>query len=453
MLFVGRRGPVAELSTWLQETANHGESVRVGSIAGPGGIGKTFLLDYCLRHTPRFSLKEQLVLRFEGQQQPRSLARLFAVEWLEQLQNQNDALPRNAFPYLTQIKEQYLQIIEQIERTLQKQGDDGLRDVTQRLLSFGVSPERSLLVRPFDLTLAALEENILEEAIRWLRIQPGLRPERQLWTRANAWKGKGLRNRLRRDLEGCLAEALAHDLGALTKQKNRPFKQLLLIFDDYESLSPIVGDFLIEHLIPKLKLLGLPTLLLFLGRDQLLATHPEWGQHHRQLLGTRQIELRPFTRIEADELMRRKGLLQIETIDRIWERTQGFPFLLDIECDDEQAGGTSALGLKLFYQRLTRWMTPIQRSWLLPLCFLDEINLETVPVMLPQANPMTILTWFKEEASLRDPHAARWQVIPFVRQRLLQYLRNDSPQQYTQWASLAKQAQTKIETPPASEKN
>jgi hypothetical protein len=441
MLFVGRRGPVAELSAWLQEETASKDPVRLGSISGAGGIGKSFLLEHCLRNTPQFSLDEQLVLRFEGQQQPRSLVQLFAVEALAQLDARHPPLPQGQFTRLRELAHQYKRMMGQLEQSALTSGEEGLRDVLQGLLRFGLSPERALPLRPFELAFVSVNETTMEEAIRWLREQRGLRPEWQLWSRPDAWQGKGLRNRLRRDLNAVLSDALLHGLNTLFQHKRRPFRQLLLIFDDYESLSPIVGDFLVDDLLPRLKSSNHPSLLLFLGRDPLLATHPEWGQHYRTLLGTRQIELRPFTRLEADEFIRRKGLLHTEVIERVWERTQGFPFLLDIECDDEKTGGTSALGLKLFYQRLTRWMTPIQRCWLLPLCFLEEINLETISVILPDTSAETVMAWFKEEASLRDPHAARWQVIPFVRQRLLQYVRNDSPQQYARWEALGKHAQ------------
>lgn len=440
MLFVGRRGPVAELSAWLQEETVSKEPVRLGSISGAGGIGKSFLLEHCLRNTPHFSLEDQLVVRFEGQQQPRSLVQLFAVEWLAQLDARHPSLPKGSFVRLRELSDQYKRIMEQMGSVALRSGEEGLREVLQALLRFGLCPERALPLRPFELAFASVDDTTLEEAIRWLREQRGLRTEWQWWSRIGVWKGKGLRNRLRRDLHATLSDVLAYDLDTLFRHKHRSVRQLLLIFDDYESLSPIVGDFLVDDLLPRIKSAHYPSLLLFLGRDSLLATHPEWGQHYRPLLGTRQIELRPFTRPEAEEFIRRKGILQTEAIDRVWERTQGFPFLLDTECDDEKTGGTSALGLKLFYQRLTRWMTPIQRRWLLPLCFLDEINLETVSSILPDTSAETVLAWFKEEASLRDPHAARWQVIPFVRQRLLQYIQNDSPQQYARWTTLARRS-------------
>ena len=442
MLFVGRQGAVAGLSSWLSEEPKKG--VRLGSIAGAGGMGKTFLLDYCLRHTSQFSQEDHLIIRLEGQRQLPNLIELFVSGWLRQLLSKQQEKTLK-MPHLQRIEMAYLRIMEKLSRRIERQGDDALRPILTSLLRFGLQPHLALALRPFDVELAKLNESTLEASIRWLQEQPGMRAEWQLFFSAHSWRGRSLRNRLRRDLEGVLAEALLRDLQALFSSKHLPYKHLLLIFDDYESISPLVSGFLVEHFVPRLRQAPFSSFVLFLGRDPLLATHPEWGQHHRPALADRIIELRPFSREEADEMMRRRGLHSPEQRDALWKRTQGFPFLLDTECEDATSGGTSALGLKLFYQRLTRWMTPIQERWLLPLCFLDEINLETVAALLPAYDPSLILTWFKDEASLRDPHAARWQVIPFVRQRLLQYLRNDSPQQYAAWAQKAQAIQKEKE--------
>ena len=96
----------------------------------------------------------------------------------------------------------------------------------------------------------------------------------------------------------------------------------------------------------------------------------------------------------------------------------------------ELDGGGSALGLKSFYERTTRWMTPEQKEWLVPLSFLAEVNEETIARMLPGVDPYRVLAWFKDEASVRSPSARHWEVLPILRSRICAYCKMDSPRRF-----------------------
>ena len=88
-------------------------------------------------------------------------------------------------------------------------------------------------------------------------------------------------------------------------------------------------------------------------------------------------------------------------------------------------------------------MTPAQKAWLLPLCFLDEIDEESVAVMLPEDDPARVLEWFKGEASVRSPSASHWEVLPILRSRLCAYCRVDSPRRFRELEGRAQNAKAR----------
>lgn len=455
MRFVGRQNAVRTVSEWLRESEEVGPSkVRIASIYGPGGIGKTFLVSYCLQEA-RASLQDRyLQVRLSGQTPNLDLLDLWTSRWLADVSKGWGEVEAGTWPRLQALEKEKKTLRLQMESSIRRQSQEipEMRGALEAICEVGLRPQEALRLRPYDLRLMEIRPEALEQAVQMVQNLAGWRRERQ-WLGSLRW-GQGrriVRNQLRLALEETLASALIADLRqALQKPTKKQAsaaasspKELLLILDDYESLHPVTGDFLVGSLLPGLEASGLPVLLLVIGRDSLLAAHPDWGQHFRPQMGDRLLELKPFERWEALEMMRSHGIHASETCEAIWQRTQGFPFLLDLESEDYRQGGPSALHLKLFVDRLTRWMTPIQRSWLLPLCFLDEINLETIPRVLPNADPSVVLHWFQTEPSIRDPVSPRWQILAFVRERVQMALRNDSPQTYQQWL-------TKSQSPPFS---
>ena len=454
MLFIGRRGPVSQVGQWFkEEPTSKSQSLNIGSIYGPGGIGKTFLLDYSIQQIDQFDELGYLTLRIDGQKTVQSLEQLVTKECVERVELPDQA--NFSFPRLSALSKQWSALSQRAEYLIRKEYKEvpQLEELMLTLLNYGMAPQRALEMRPYDLALADTSQKELEQAVEsLLKLRP-YKIEHQWFQRfLGKTRNKTLRNALRREQAATLADAFVEDFQDLFKQlkkakpsspweKMRRPRQLLIILDDYESISSMMSPFLAEHLVPKLLKASFRTLMVVLGRDSLLATHTSWGQHHRALISDRLIELKPFEEQEAYELMRRRGIHDSHIWQCIWEDTQGYPFLLDLECEDELTGGTSALGLKLFFDRLTRWMTPIQKAWIVPLSFLHEINLETVKKMLPKHDASAILDWFKMEPSVRDPHAHHWQVIGFVRRRIQQYVRNDSPERYEKLKKRAEEIQ------------
>jgi len=71
--------------------------------------------------------------------------------------------------------------------------------------------------------------------------------------------------------------------------------------------------------------------------------------------------------------------------------SQGYPFLVTFLCE---AKGGSVSFYQQFYERTTRWMTPTEKSWVLPLCYLDRITEASIQTMLPDVPAFAVMAWF-----------------------------------------------------------
>ena len=53
---------------------------------------------------------------------------------------------------------------------------------------------------------------------------------------------------------------------------------------------------------------------------------------------------------------------------------------------------------------------------------------------------LEVLEWFKNEASIRSPHSHRgWSMLPIIRSRLREYVRNDSEETYARYLRRAEE--------------
>jgi len=452
---IGRHDPVERLTGWLRDDADR-RRLRIASISGPGGVGKTFLLDHVLAAADLRS-RRFLTLRVQGTDTARTLADLVTRDLVSSSRDATGHLQK-AFGVTLNLRRNLEIIDEQIRAEIQealRATDDGLGKPVAALFSLGVGvlewvphPSAQLAAR----IGGKVDIKALAQVLDRVQRARATRTERRLWNGILPdWRQAGARNRLRMNLGEELAEALLVDLSALLAGWRRkdwaralPDKlpahdRLLLIVDDLESVSDVVMTFLLEHLLPRLADAPFDTLLLCVGRDRLVDTHPGWKQHFSaHLLGD--IPLSSFTDDEAAAFVRGAGLTDDAVVSRIVADTQGFPYLLASEVEAELEGGRSALGLKLFVDRTTRWMTPDQRQWLRALCFLDPITIEGIERMLPDAPAEAVLSWFKTEASIRDPRAQKWSVLPIIRSRVRDYVCNDSPAEHRRWLELAASA-------------
>lgn len=259
--------------------------------------------------------------------------------------------------------------------------------------------------------------------------------------------GMNLASRLKRDLYGVAADAFVSDLSAALpgqsskdsfNEAQRPIPgldRLLLVVDDYEALGATLSDFLISSLVPRLAEARFATMLIVAGRDDLEDTHPGWGQHCKRYL-TDQIRLRPFDEETAAQLMAAEGVAEGRRA-AIYELTQGFPLLLSVAIEEASTNGASALFLKRFFDRTTRWMSRDEREWFTRTCYLDEVNEDTLRLVFPDEDIGAVQDWFEGEASIRDPSAPTFRVRPLIREKVLSYIEVRSPKRHRELRSRA----------------
>ncbi|CAN5343076.1 hypothetical protein BH24ACT19_BH24ACT19_09360 [soil metagenome] len=252
---------------------------------------------------------------------------------------------------------------------------------------------------------------------------------------------QSLQDRVKRDLFNVTADALLSDLTSTIvgdkrrgplKSTQRPIEgvsRLLIWLDDYEALAPVLGDFLVESLVPRLAKAQFPTLLIVGCRDDLEATHPGWSQHAKRYL-REQIRLTPFDKEAAYELLAEAGIAE-ERWAPIYEATQGLPFLLTLAIEEATVpGAESALFAKKFFERTTRWMSSKEREWFTAVCYLDTINEDTLKAVFREEDVPLVQDWFEREASIRDPASRLFQMRPLIREKVLRYLETRSPSRH-----------------------
>jgi hypothetical protein len=441
--FVGRADPLRRLKSWLMGE-HQIAPLAIASMSGPGGIGKTFLLDHVLRD-PEVGGRGYLVLRLQGSDRPRTLAQALAFDLITSHKDGDG----DAFKELARCRAQLEAMDAQARAEIEKkvQSDPELPKQIADAFGFGVGLLEWVPIPKAELAAKLAKrfgQKHVEEVVRL--VQSALAYQLEDEPRVPLWPGASdtaLRNRLRTKLFETLGEAFVADLSDLlveswsvSRKKLKGRQRLLIVLDDYERLQPFLEGFLIQDLVPRLQNADFSTTLLVIGRDRVADTHPAWKQNYgRFLLGD--IRLTEMNAAEAEEYVRTRGVTDPAAIARIVRDTSGYPYLLHSEVDAELEGGGSALALKTFFDRTTRWMSDEQRGWSLRLAFLDEISIDTIPKVLPDDDPERVLAWFKNEASLRSSSATTWAMLPIIRSRLRAHLRNDSPRLHAELSAKA----------------
>ncbi|CAN5736859.1 hypothetical protein BH11MYX2_BH11MYX2_38720 [soil metagenome] len=440
--FVGRVETLRTLEGWLQGSLRAKASPSIGSISGSAGIGKTFLLDHALRETA-LETRRYVVLRVAATS---LLPTLAGVVMDLAASAKAGSFKTNDFPRVTECRRalEWMdgRAREEVEREVAD--DSGLAKtaaelfwLARGLVQFVPLPSAQVVARVANF----VEPKHVEAVVRMVQKAVAYQTEK-----APRIRGRGdvhLRNQLRNELEKTLASALVEDLerglvGTWPFHKEETERgRLLLIIDDYERLSEVAGEFLLRHLVPQLAAASFESVIIVLGRDRLVDTHAGWRQHCQpHLLGD--IVLAEFSTAEAAQYVRERGIMDAEKVERIVTDTQGCPYLLESEVDDEIHGQSSALSRELFFERTTQWMSAQQKQWAVRIAFLDEISLETIPRVIPNVDPEAVLAWFKREASLRAPVADRWSMRPMIRSKLKEYVRNDSPAKHAELTKAAR---------------
>lgn len=385
-----RPSEVTRLSRLLH-ACDHGLSIC--SISGPGGVGKTHLVEQALSsERPR---ELGYVYLSANAANPQTRGDFFG---LIEGQLATPSLPppaqpnRDYFPRTRKVAAAHRKLVQKAAAELDTRegAPEKVKEAAVGLLRVGKVLNKEMPKSPGRLGAARLglsllleEPNapeVLDKAWDLARALNSVSGSPRLPEPIGGILGQNLQDCVRRDLFNVTAAALLSDLTSVIdaegsrRRWGRPKEEkptrLLVVLDDYEVLAPLLGDFLVGSLMPKLASVPFPTLLVVASRDDLEATHPGWGQHAKRWL-REQIRLAPFDEETAFGLLAEAGIAE-ERWAQIYEATRGFPFLLTLSIEEATApDAESALFAKKFFDRTTRWMTPKEREWFAAVCYLD----------------------------------------------------------------------------------
>jgi len=447
--FVGRHEAVGRLRAVLKGQTSADGRLIIQSVEGPGGIGKTFLFDYVVMNT---DLTDQNYLKFKIDGNDPSAISL--VRLVSRMVDNADAEEiRNHpagyyFPTVAQVIKTIETIKSEAIAEFQKRNpsDQEGQSAISRFLELAFEAGKRVndivpLTRQY-VNVQDLEKKrkSLEEIIP---IMQSLREETPgFFERLGFGGSTALRNSikenacrpltdaLRSDLSAILAGYRPQDLSKATHRKISGIDRLLLVIDDYEKLQEPFSDFLVRSFLPALMSATFQTVVVILGRDQLEATHPGWDQHLKSAL-LKRIDLHPLSRNEMDELVESYGVRDQNEKERAWRDTQGYPFYVQLWIEEIESGGRSAVMLKRFYDRTTRWMSDQEKSWLHLTLFLNEVNKRSLRGMLDDdGEDEAAFRWFEREGSVRDTVGNVFRAREYLRSRLVDYLRISDPDKY-----------------------
>jgi hypothetical protein len=438
-----RASEIATLTRLLRETDKPG--LKIAAVVGPGGVGKSYLLEEVFRR-----------------EDPRSLGYLHLSVDASNSQTRADffglldglaprSLPEPArsgsdyFPQFRKVAAIHRALVEDVSAELERSKvPEEVRAAVASLFRTGLVLNESIPItrKVINIAKSGLDDKKAVEALdsAWETVVKlaALRESTFLPGPVRDLLGATKKNRVKRDLYNYTADALCSDLAAMlvgyrrrdtlkfTQQQLEGSSRLLIVLDDFEATAPVLGEFLLGALLPRLAKAPYPSLVLIAGRDDLEAIHPGFGQHAKRWLAD-EMRLTSFDRQSAGELLTERGI-PADRHDSIYASTQGFPFLLSLVIEEEGApDAESALFAKKFFDRTTRWMTERERSWFTALCYLDVVNEDTIPFVVEGASVQEVERWFEGEASIRDPFAPAWTVRPLIREKALRYLSTRSP--------------------------
>ena len=439
-----RESEVSTLTRMLREAK---PGLQVAAISGPGGVGKSYMIEEIFTQANPRDL-EYMYLRIDGSNpQTRNDFMGLIDGQLAARSLPAPASPENDyFPQLRSVAATYREVTSDLLGKLEKKGAPP--EVRKAVISLARAAHvfNRAVVRDKKAHTSFVSKVDGEQAAEiveagWEAVESLLdaAPTIPLPSRVRDLVGLTRRAHIKRDLYNVTAEALVGDLSAaLSEYRGKDwyrftqapipgFRKLVIVLDDFEATSPILSDFVISALMPRLALLSFPVVMFIAGRDQLGAVNPGFNQFASKWI-VQEIELRAFDRNEAYRLMS-ESRVPIEKHERLFELTHGFPYLLSLVIEQAtQASESSALFTKKFYERTTRWMNDVEKVWFQRLCYLDVINEDTVGDMFGKdVDASVIQDWFEKEASIRDPVSTEFTIRPLVRDMCLTYFAKRSP--------------------------
>ena len=420
------------------------DGLKIQSIEGPAGIGKSTLFDHSIKQE-LLEGKSYLVLRVDGNSTKSKdpVDVIFDLLTSAKAYAIRDKQAGQIFPYTSNMIKVYKdfqnQLLKEYEQKISK--DDSERFL--KYLNIAVSLSKSINnISPAStnfINAEGIEKELenLKDAIPQLKT---LTMETVSFIQKLTLKSDkvNIRNQFRENPLAPFSQSLFNDLSAILdkpieRSKPSPSKikgidRLLLVIDDYEALQPLISDFLTKHFLRELNRAGFPSMVVMMGRDSLTATSEDWDQYFNNNMFEPMV-LKNLSKAEVFDLTDEFEISELEQKEKIWSETEGYPYYIQLWKEEAQSGGLSSVKLKQFYNRTTRWMNETQKKWLEIIVFLEEINVHTIGLMGID-NPNEVKNWFQDEGSIRDPNANPFKFRTFVKSRILEHIKNSDPELY-----------------------
>ncbi|TDU67262.1 hypothetical protein EI77_03464 [Prosthecobacter fusiformis] len=409
------------------------------SISGAGGVGKTYLLDTVLDET-QAALKQALILKIDASSE--HLLKEFTLIF-DQMFAPTELPPpakskHDYFPTTRSLIRRQHELIGMVESEISNNKNLSDQCKTMAKALYRLSPAIKYLPKIGPAAAMALKgletikaEDYIEPALDVLSSLQALKDETGFFSFPLT---KTRLASLRHSPYEAISEAYLSDLSAMLQSYQRQdwfrfmhsaiegVNRLFLIVDDFEAVGRVLGTFLVESLLPRLKNASFSTLVIFLGRDSVYDANKDFAHHLAGNIGGL-IKLEPFSFVEGVKYLTDSGYSSREAAEW-YQKSHGLPFILRLLVENRtDADKQSALFYKRFYERTTRWMSLEERKWLTPICYLDNVNEGTIKALLPQQDASRIIAWFESEASVRDVNSPVFTVTPYIRHMLLEYNR------------------------------
>lgn len=410
--------------------------LKIFVLCGPGGIGKTFLLNEVCND---INLIEKGIVNLSisgvNHSGVMNFAKLVEYGFCPQQMQRPAKHNKDYFKHARSVFKIYHSIFGKIKEEIEEnKTEESIKNTIKLVIEIGLalsefSSNRSIFKNDLIKAGKIVTEQNIDTALSLIR---GMNCMAQSW-----WPWERDANKVKKDFFGFLSDELILDWQSMlygfevsdSKQYLRfttttvnGYHKLLLIVDDFETTGIVLKDFLLGSLLPRLKNRPFPIKLVILGRDDLEATDTRFRQHFEpEIIAEERLEV--FTHDEAVQLLNNAGYTKTK-VEEILDKTGCYPYLISFYLDNKREDINSALSLKKFYDRTTKWMTKEQINWFNEIVFLSEVNLNTLMKLFPQIDEKTrkvIMSWFVNEASVRDPKSEKFCVNPLIKDRVINY--------------------------------
>lgn len=415
-----------EFSTVLQWLDNPPENgnVSIYGISGYGGVGKSYLIKTVFYLANPID-KGFLPIRVDGADSSilGHFIKLYDLKFAPSKLPVGDAA-KDYFPNCRKLVHEYKKLTEQFDKEITKAvGKDDVKKAAECIFRGGSILNETIPKTKDFLDFDALQrlgvDTWINESIELLASLKCLSKSSWLPEGLKGILGRGYKERLRSNLFQLASDQYVSDLTAILHSypyENNLSSRLLLVIDDFEILGKTMAEYIVTGLIPALEKAKFKSTIFIVGRDDLYNTHISF-QHHFANCVKNRIRLEKFTDEVALALFREAGYNDTEAHEFL-DQSQGYPFLVSLLCE---VPGQNVSFYQQFYERTTRWLTPQEKKWVLPLAYLEKVTESSVRAMLPEEPVNAIMEWFQHEGSLRDPQAMWFVISPFIRKMLQEY--------------------------------